>query len=48
MNIFGAVNDWNEARRTRRQLNALTNRQLEDIGIPRYDIEKAVKRRLKG
>ena len=48
MNIFGAVNNWNEARKTRRELSALTNRQLEDIGIPRYNIEAAVKRQLKG
>ena len=38
--LFGAVLAWNEARLTRNALAKLTNRELEDIGIVRGDIDK--------
>ena len=33
-----AVVRWNEKRVTRDQLSRLTNEQLEDIGLTRYDV----------
>lgn len=48
MNIFGAVRSWNNARKTRDQLNSLTNRQLDDIGIARYGIDAVARNRIKG
>lgn len=34
-----AVQAWNSARITRKALNRLTNRELDDIGLCRGDIE---------
>jgi len=34
-----AVQAWNSARITRKSLNRLTNRELDDIGLCRGDIE---------
>lgn len=34
-----AIVRWNEKRLTRAELSALTNAQLEDIGLTRYDID---------
>ncbi len=34
-----AVVEWNDARVTRNVLNRLTNRELEDIGLCRGDID---------
>lgn len=36
---YGAVIAWNDARVTRRALAALTDRELEDIGLIRGDID---------
>lgn len=39
--IFNTINTtlaWNEARKTRKILNSLSNEQLEDIGLTRGDI----------
>jgi uncharacterized protein YjiS (DUF1127 family) len=36
--IAGAVVAWNDARVTRKALSALTDRELEDIGLTRGDI----------
>ncbi|MQQ08194.1 DUF1127 domain-containing protein [Epibacterium sp. SM1979] len=33
-----AVVRWNEKRMTRDQLSRLTNEQLEDIGLTRYEV----------
>ncbi len=33
---------WNDARVTRNALNALTDRELEDIGLSRGDIEYVI------
>ncbi|WP_127114913.1 DUF1127 domain-containing protein [Shimia sediminis] len=37
--LVGAVVDWNDKRATRVALSALTNRELDDIGLTRADIE---------
>ena len=34
---------WNERRKAIRQLNAMSDRMLKDIGIERYEIADAVK-----
>lgn len=34
-----AIKTWNDARLTRNALNKLTNRELDDIGLCRGDIE---------
>lgn len=36
---FAAVAAWNDARTTRNTLNALSDRELNDIGLSRGDIE---------
>jgi uncharacterized protein YjiS (DUF1127 family) len=37
--MFGSVSTWNDARITRNALNSLSNRELEDIGLVRGDID---------
>lgn len=37
--LFAAVSAWNDARVTRNALNRLTDRELEDIGLCRGDID---------
>lgn len=37
--LFGAVMAWNDRRMTHKALSALTNRELEDIGLNRGDIK---------
>lgn len=36
--LFARVADWNAARKTRKVLSELTDRELEDIGLVRRDI----------
>jgi uncharacterized protein YjiS (DUF1127 family) len=43
MSILGKVRNWNNLRQTRRQLTALTTRQLDDIGITRSGIDAVVR-----
>ncbi len=38
MNIIGRINEWRSYRRTIRELSALSNRELTDLGISRSDI----------
>ena len=38
-NVFGTFGAWNEARVTRKALNKLSDRELDDIGLCRGDIE---------
>ena len=38
MNIFGSYKTWRRVRDTRNQLNALSHRELTDLGISRGDI----------
>lgn len=39
-----AVIEWNDARMTRNALSGLTNRELEDIGLIRGDIDSVAVR----
>ena len=36
---FSALSAWNDARLTRKSLSALTDRELDDIGLVRGDID---------
>lgn len=36
---FGAIAAWNDARITRKALSSLSDRELEDIGLLRADID---------
>jgi len=38
-NVFSVLNAWNDARVTRKALNKLSDRELDDIGLCRGDIE---------
>ncbi len=38
--LFGALAAWNDARMTRKALNQLSARELDDIGLVRGDIEE--------
>lgn len=38
-NAFGTVAEWNDTRITRKSLSQLSNRELDDIGLSRGDIE---------
>ncbi|THH37211.1 DUF1127 domain-containing protein [Aliishimia ponticola] len=42
--LIGAIVSWNDARLTRNALNDLTDRELEDIGLTRSDIEDVAQR----
>ncbi len=44
LNVFGAVSAWNDARLTRDSLDALSDRELDDIGLSRGDIERIAAR----
>lgn len=37
--VFAALVAWNEARQTRAALSKLTDRELDDIGLCRADID---------
>lgn len=41
---LGTVIAWNDARVTRKALSALTDRELDDIGLVRGDIEELARR----
>ena len=38
-NAFAVLSTWNDARVTRKALNKLSDRELDDIGLCRGDIE---------
>ncbi|MBB93564.1 MAG: primosomal protein DnaI [Rhodobacteraceae bacterium] len=40
--LFAAFAGWNDARRTRNSLSRLTDRELEDIGLARGDIDAVI------
>lgn len=44
-NLVGMVSAWNDARITRNALSKLSDRELEDIGLCRGDIDFVVKNR---
>ena len=37
--LFGAFSAWNDRRSTRKMLGALSDRELDDIGLCRGDID---------
>ena len=39
-NFFSMLSTWNDARVTRRELSRLSDRELDDIGLCRGDIER--------
>ncbi|MGH1576419.1 DUF1127 domain-containing protein [Planktotalea sp.] len=41
--LFASLMEWNDARQTRNALNKLSNRELEDIGLCRGDIDAVAK-----
>lgn len=41
--LFVALSAWKDARATRKALSALTDRELEDIGLTRADIDRVAK-----
>jgi uncharacterized protein YjiS (DUF1127 family) len=44
--FFATLKTWNDARITRRELNALSDRELADIGLCRADIDSVANRLL--
>ena len=44
MDIFGKFNDWRAYRRTVNELSALSNRELDDLGITRFDIARVARK----
>jgi uncharacterized protein YjiS (DUF1127 family) len=44
VNAFAAVAAWNDARLTRKSLESLSDRELDDIGLVRGDIDDVVGR----
>ncbi|NIZ08940.1 DUF1127 domain-containing protein [Pseudooceanicola sp. HF7] len=42
--LIAAVADWNDARLTRKALSRLTDRELNDIGLVRGDIDSVARR----
>jgi len=42
-NTIGAMAAWNDARATRNALSQLSDRELDDIGLCRGDIEQVVR-----
>ena len=44
MNIIGTYRNWRSYRRTVNELGSLSNRELDDLGINRGDIETVARR----
>jgi len=42
--VFGAIAEWNDRRRTYKELASLSERELDDIGISRADIDRMSRR----
>ena len=45
LNLWIKLTAWNDARVTRNSLHRLTDRELDDIGLCRGDIEAVARRR---
>lgn len=43
--LRGAFNSWNDARLTRKALHALSDRELDDIGLARGEIDLVAAKR---
>ncbi|UVF22883.1 DUF1127 domain-containing protein (plasmid) [Microvirga terrae] len=41
--VLSTLRQWHRSRKTARELGALTDRELSDIGLTRGDISKAVR-----
>lgn len=41
-NVLGTAKTWNDSRVTRKALSALSDRELDDIGLSRSDIDRIV------
>lgn len=41
MNLFDSTRNWFSRRRTLGQLHALSNETLQDIGLTRFDVNRA-------
>jgi uncharacterized protein YjiS (DUF1127 family) len=41
-NVLATVKGWNDARVTRKALSALSDRELDDIGLCRADIDRVI------
>ena len=44
MNVLGNIRSWNRVRQTRNELNGLSNRELDDLGISRGEIAAIAQR----
>ena len=44
VSAFGALSAWNDSRMTRKSLETLTDRELDDIGLCRGDIDSIAHR----
>lgn len=42
--VWTALADWNDARQTRKALSALSDHELDDIGMTRGDIDTVARR----
>lgn len=42
---IGSLTDWNDTRQTRSALGKMSNRELDDLGLTRADIEYMASRR---
>lgn len=42
-NLFSMLSAWKDTRVTRRELNRLSDRELDDIGLCRSDIERVAR-----
>ena len=42
-NFYATLKTWNDERITRRELNALSDRELADVGLCRADIDSVAK-----
>lgn len=47
MELFNSIRTWNRVRQTRNELNSLSNRELDDLGITRGDIPFIARRAAK-
>lgn len=47
MNIRNSFNNWREYRKTVTELSALSNRELSDLGIARFDIHTVARSKRK-
>ncbi len=43
--LMGSLRTWNDARQTRNALHSLTDRELDDIGLHRSEIDAVAARR---